>query len=220
MGRTPECRCVYSCSRLLGSSSLPSGRSASISGTASAASQSRVAAVPEVEVERADEGLEARGEKGRSTPAAALRLAFTEEEDGAELDAAGQPGQPDGADDRGAACGQDSLVVVGWRAKSASETTRFTTESPRNSSRSLWACGDVRVFVQIAAVYERLLEQVEVSDRESESLPRERPPDAGQWRVRPPRTRARRCSRPRPGQSGSSPRPRRRSRSRTPPRGS
>ena len=73
---------------------------------------------------------------------------------------------------------------------------------------------------------ERLPEQAEVIDRKPE-LRREA---LGRARVVAPghvpragtglRTRARRCSRPRPGPCGSAPHPRRRSRSRTPPRGS
>ena len=62
-GRSPECRWVYSCSRLFGLLSDPIGSSALSSGSASPISQSRTLREPEVEVERAGDGLERRGEQ-------------------------------------------------------------------------------------------------------------------------------------------------------------
>ena len=67
-------------------------------------------------------------------------------------------------DDRGAAGGQDALVVGGMARQSASEMARLTTASPRNSSRSLCPSG-VGVLVEPAAMDERLLEQVAIADR-------------------------------------------------------
>ena len=65
----------------------------------------------EVEVDRADERLERGREERRPDAAATLRLALAEQEELAEVEPRGEPGEAGSADDRRAARGQDALVV-------------------------------------------------------------------------------------------------------------
>ena len=65
----------------------------------------------EVEVDRADEGLERRRQQRRPDAPAALGLALAEQEERAEVEPGRQAREPGRAHDRGPARGQDALVI-------------------------------------------------------------------------------------------------------------
>ena len=224
-GRAPVRRWVYSWSRLFGLLSAPIGESCvELRARRASISQSRVGVAAEVEVERAGERLEGRGEERRPAPAAALRLALAEEQERAEVDPVGEAGEAGRRHDRGAAgaTGRPRRRRDG-AANSASEIARLTTASPRNSRRSLWpAAASGCSWSQLlwtSACSSRSRSRTGRPSRSASAAAGRTIPSPVARRRRLGR-RARRCSRRRPGRCGSSPRPRRRSRSRTPPRGS
>ncbi len=215
----PEIRWVCSCRRLLGLLSVVIARSAASSSAAQRWIQSRAGLPAEVEVDRAGDRLERRGQEGRADPAAALGLALAEEQERPEVEPGGQAREPGRADDGGAARGQDALVVERVATEQRLGHGEVHHRVPEELEPLVVTAGGLGMLVEPAAVDERLREQVAIADGEPEAF-RQR---VGRVHVAPgeaARTSARRCSRRRPGRCGSSPRPRPRSRSRTLPRGS
>ena len=216
-------RWVCSWRRLLGLLSVVSARSAVELRRAAQREDPVAGGLPaEVEVDRADERLERRGEQRRPDAAAALGLALAEQEVRRRgRCASASRARPGVLTIAARRADRTPSSSVGMARKSASEMARFTTASPRNSSRSLCppaasGCSWSQLLWTSACV-----EQVAVLDRKPEAL-RQR---VGRVLHRAPgrratRRSARRCSRRRPARSGSSRHPRRRSRSRTPLRGS
>ena len=124
----------------------------------------------EVEVDRPDEGLERGRQQGRPDAAAALRLAFAEQQVRAELEPGGQPGEAGRAHDRGAARGQHALVV-GRVAPVQGLGDGEADDGVAEELEPLVVTGrGVRVLVQPAAVDERLGQQVAVVDGKPEAL--------------------------------------------------
>ncbi len=189
-------------------------------------SQSRTASSPRSRKSGAGDGLEGRGQQGRT--AAGRRAAPRPRRGGGTR--RGRSGRPAGPARRcrrwrrGAPTGTPSSSS-GWRRVERLGDGEVDDGVTEELEALVVADGARRGARGARLVDERLLEQVEVADREPESL-REglarvaRRSPSGRGRVVRARTRARRCSRRRPGRCGSSPRPRPRSPSRTPPRGS
>ena len=177
-------------------------------------------AVAEVEVERPDEGLEAGRQQRWPETTAALGFAFAESEVLAEVDPSREAGETGRADDRRPTGRQRALVVVRMAGEEGLRDGQVHDDVTEELEAFVVAAGGVGMLMQPARMDERLVEQVQVLDRQAEVR--------GDGRTRAHRRRdrtarrsgARRCSRQRPGRSGSSRRPRPRSRSRTPPRGS
>ena len=165
--------------------------------------------VAEVEVDRPDQGLEARGEERDPRPPVAARFAFAETKRLTELDPAGDPGQTLGADDGRPAGRQDTLVVV--RAETEERLADDQgDDGVTQELEALVVAGDgLAVLVQVTAVGQGLLEQVEVADRKPqacrEPIGRTHQGAGGS----PARRRARRCIRRHRRRCGSSPHPRR-----------
>ena len=143
----------------------------------------------------------------------------------AELDPAGQAGQPGRRHD-GRPTGAQIALVVGRMPREEGLGDGQVDHGITQEFEPLVVTPDaVRVLVVPARMDQCLLEQFEVADGKTEPGGER---FGGSHDIRgptgrllaPSRWSARRCSRPRPGRCGSSPRPRPRSRSRTPLRGS
>ena len=180
--------------------------------------------VPEIEIERARDRLERGGQERRPATAAALRLALAEQERGAEVEPAGEAGQAGRRHDGGAAGAQVPLVVLGMTGVQRLGDGQVDHGVTEELEAFVVAGRGVAVLVMPAGVDERLLEQVEVADREAdpsrEGLGGTHDPVGPADARASARRSARRCSRRHPGRCGSSPHPRPRSPSRTPLRGS
>ena len=178
----------------------------------------------EVEVERARDGLEGRREERRPPPAAAL-APRPRRAGGTRRGRSGRRGGPARRSTRWPRGGRTGRPrrrrVAGVERLGDGQVDDGVTEE---LEAFVVAARGIAVLVVPARVDERLLEQVEVPDREPDPR-REGLGGSHAAVVRPTpvgaaRRSARRCSRRRPGRCGSSPRPRPRSPSRTPLRGS
>jgi hypothetical protein len=126
--------------------------------------------VPQVEVDGADESLKGGREQGRPEPATALSLSFTQQKILAKTETAGQTGKAGGADDRGSPSGENSLVIVRTATVQDVRYGQAHYRVAKELKALVVAGGKVPMLVQIAAVNQRLLQQVEVTDREPQPL--------------------------------------------------
>ena len=174
--------------------------------------------VPEVKVERAAQRLECGCKQGCAFPATAARLALAEEKLLSERDPRGESGQPHSRDDRSTARRKQALVVEGVAQVHGLADGQVHDRIAEELEALVVGRCRVGVFVQVAAVDQRLVEETRIPEVEAEAA-RERGGRAHETRIdRSARTRwrARRCTRPRPGPCGSSRHPRPRSPSRIP----
>ena len=150
----------------MGLLSAPIGASAVSSGVGQPDQPVADGPEPEIEIERAGDGLEGRRQEQGSATAAALGLALAEHQVGPELDPAGQSGEPGRRHDGGAAGAEIALVVVwvaGVERLGDGEVDHGVTEE---LEALVVPEGDVGVLVLPARMDERLFEEIEVPDRE------------------------------------------------------
>src|SRR5438034_10571219 len=182
----------------------------------------------EVEVDGTREGLERRSQERGTEPCSPPRLASPQQQRLPDTDSRRESREARRRDDRRTPSRERSLVVEGVTPEERLRDHQVDDRVTEIFEALVMGAGLVGVLVQVAAVDEGLLDEIEVAYRETEPLGKDcrrtyevrSRRTRGRQRRGPARTNARRCSRRRPGRSGSSRRPRRRSRFRTPPRGS
>ena len=98
------------------------------------------------------------------------RLALAEQEEPAEIEALGEPGQPGGAHDRGATRGQDALVVLGIAGVQGIGDGEVHDGVAQELESFVVALGLTGVLVQPGGVGQRLGQETPIPDRQAELL--------------------------------------------------
>jgi hypothetical protein len=119
----------------------------------------------EVKVERPYHGLEGRSEERRSASAATLGFALPEQQILSQSESAGQPGQACRAHDRSSARRKNALIVVGMATIEGVRNSQTYNGVTEEFQALVVADGQVPMLVQVAAVNQRLLKQLEVTNR-------------------------------------------------------
>ena len=139
---------------------------------------------PEIEIQRAGDGLEGGGQQRRPAAAAALGLALAEQERLAEVDPSGQPGEPGRRHDGRAPGAQVAFVVVGMPDIEGLRDGQVDHAVAEELEALIVADRRVAMFVMPARVDEGLLQQVEVADGEPDPRREGLAGTHGTWCVR------------------------------------
>ncbi len=126
--------------------------------------------VPEIQVQSADQRFEGRGQEAGPSTSATLGFAFAEQQVLTQLEAIGQSSQSGRAHDRSPPSGQNALVVVRMATIEGVRNGQAYDGVAQEFEALVVAGGQVPMLVQIAAVDQRLLQQIEITDREPQPL--------------------------------------------------
>ena len=120
----------------------------------------------EVEIERARHRLEGGCEERRTTATTALRLTLAERQRLPEIEAGGEPGKTGGRDDGGASGAQIALIVVGMTGVERLGDGEVDHGVSEELEPFVVAGRGLTMFVMPTGMDERLIEQVQIPDRE------------------------------------------------------